>query len=47
VLDVAPGAQSVRWDGTDASGARVANGIYLASLAHGLGGGTARIVVVR
>jgi hypothetical protein len=47
VLDVAPGAQSVRWDGADASGARVANGIYLASLAHDLGGGTARIVVVR
>jgi flagellar hook assembly protein FlgD len=45
-LAVAGGAQSVRWDGTDASGARVANGLYFAHLSNGLAGGTARIIVL-
>ena len=46
-LAVARGAQTVSWDGADAAGARVANGIYFAHLSGRVAGGTARIIVLR
>jgi hypothetical protein len=45
-LAVASGAQSVRWDGSDAAGARVANGLYFAHFSGDIAGGTARIIVL-
>ncbi|MEM8557537.1 MAG: FG-GAP-like repeat-containing protein [Bacteroidota bacterium] len=42
-----PGAHAVVWDGRDASGARVANGLYLARLSAGDATATQRLSVAR
>lgn len=46
-LAVAPGQQSVLWDGRDTAGRRVAPGLYFARAGGGEGGPTARVLIVR
>jgi hypothetical protein len=46
-LPVAPGSVAVRWDAGDASGERVAPGVYLASYRDALGQAGVRVVVLR